>query len=268
MLFRLEHDNPQTKGAATSSRRNEQQLDLQGKRALIKRLQNRLDDFAHSDDRDDGNEDTDFSDDEDLTNSYAPAISNVSSGLEARVSEGPAIRTQDAQTAAAAATLASTLRSRKAGAGDTLSPDTAVTSGSRPSDSSARKGLDNTTLLSPASTKNSPANDKGNTAQLLESHDSEQTAITDSLLYLASQLKNSTLSFSENLDSSDSLVEGAVKNLDKNVTGMADAGKRMGALRRMTEGVGWWGRLSLYARVAVLWVVVILVGLVLPKLRF
>ena len=50
--------------------------------------------------------------------------------------------------------------------------------------------------------------------------------------------------------------------------GMEAAGNRMGALRRMTEGKGWWGRIRLYAIIAALWVAAFLLVFVGPKLRF
>ena len=102
----------------------------------------------------------------------------------------------------------------------------------------------------------------------MEAHEGEQNQLTESLLTLASALKQSTMSFSENLEGSNPLVHAAARALDQNVSGMESAGKRMGALRRMTEGRGWWARISLYGWIAGLWVVAILVGLVLPKLRF
>jgi hypothetical protein len=49
---------------------------------------------------------------------------------------------------------------------------------------------------------------------------------------------------------------------------MEAAGKRMGMLRRMTEGKGWFGRMMLYAWIAGLWVVAILLVFVGPKFRF
>jgi len=63
-------------------------------------------------------------------------------------------------------------------------------------------------------------------------------------------------------------MDRAVRGLDKNTTGMEAAGKRMGLLKRMSEGKGWWGRMMLYAWIAGLWVVAILLVFVGPKLRF
>ena len=49
---------------------------------------------------------------------------------------------------------------------------------------------------------------------------------------------------------------------------MEAAQKRVGALRRLTEGRGWWGRMLMYAYIAGLMVLAILIVFVLPKLRF
>jgi hypothetical protein len=49
---------------------------------------------------------------------------------------------------------------------------------------------------------------------------------------------------------------------------MEAASKRIGMLRRMSEGKGWWGRIMLYAWIFGLWIVAILLVFVGPKLRF
>ena len=250
-------------------RANGYQQDLQDKRALVRRLQKRIEDLAHLDTAEvQSDKDTQDSENEDLVNLYVPAIPDVSNGIEAKAFGPPTTKAPEAYAAAttAAANLSSTLRSRKAAAGDALSPALASTTGSIPGDPAAMLG--NITPFSPAPTTKPNEPSPVNTTNLLEAHDSEQNAITDSLLNLASALKQSTLSFSDALDSSNPLVDAAAQALDKNVTGMDAAGKRMSTLRRMTEGVGWWGRMNLFLRVGILWVVAILVGLVLPKLRF
>ncbi|KAL9048474.1 MAG: hypothetical protein Q9162_007711 [Coniocarpon cinnabarinum] len=266
LLFRLEHESPQTRAGSASTRQNDWKSDLLEQRNLIMRLQRRLDDLAHEDQEGfESDASEEWSEDEDLAHLFAPAKSDVSSGIDTKTSSGPTIRPNDARSAAAAATFASTLRSRK-GDENTFSPDSATASGSSAARPSATSS--STTPLGPPSTAKPRANDQASTAQLLESHDSEQVSITDNMVKLVSALKQSSLDFQESMNAGDPLVDAAAQALDKNVTGMAAAGKRMSALRRMTEGAGWWGRLNLYARVAVLWVVAILIGLVLPKLRF
>ena len=92
--------------------------------------------------------------------------------------------------------------------------------------------------------------------------------LTSSLVSLASQLKQQTRNFQASLDADKGLLDRALEGLDKNVTGMDAASKRMGMLRRMSEGKGWLGRIMLYAWILGLWVLAILLVFVGPKLRF
>jgi hypothetical protein len=85
---------------------------------------------------------------------------------------------------------------------------------------------------------------------------------------MASQLKTSSQSFSASLESEKTILDSATTGLDKNERGMEAAQKRVGALRRLTEGRGWWGRMLMYAYIAGLMVLAILIVFVLPKLRF
>ena len=92
--------------------------------------------------------------------------------------------------------------------------------------------------------------------------------ITTSLVQLATELKQRTRNFEASLDSDKGLVDRVLEGLDKNVTGMDAASKRIGMLRRMSEGKGWWGRIMLYAWIFGLWIAAILLVFVGPKLRF
>lgn len=96
----------------------------------------------------------------------------------------------------------------------------------------------------------------------------EQEDLTGSLLSLASQLKASSQSFQATLENEKSVLDRAVSGIDKTSSTMEAAGQKMGMLRRMTEGKGWWGRMMLYAWIFGLWVVAILIVYVGPKLRF
>jgi predicted component of type VI protein secretion system len=96
----------------------------------------------------------------------------------------------------------------------------------------------------------------------------EQEDLTTSLLNLASQLKTSTQLFQSTLENEKSVLDRAVSGIDKTSSTMEAAGQRMGMLRRMTEGKGWWGRMMLYAWIFGLWVVAVLIVFVGPKLRF
>ncbi|KKA18511.1 hypothetical protein T310_7527, partial [Rasamsonia emersonii CBS 393.64] len=84
------------------------------------------------------------------------------------------------------------------------------------------------------------------TESTLTAHRLEQESLTESLVALASQLKASSQAFQSSLEAEKSILARAVDGLDRNVAGLEAAGKRMGVLRRMTEGKGWWGRMLIH----------------------
>lgn len=106
------------------------------------------------------------------------------------------------------------------------------------------------------------------TEQSLSTNRSEQEDLTSSLLNLASQLKASSQGFQSTLENEKSVLDRAVSGIDKTTSTMEAAGQRMGMLRKMSEGKGWWGRVMLYAWIFGLWVVAILIVFVGPKMRF
>jgi hypothetical protein len=85
---------------------------------------------------------------------------------------------------------------------------------------------------------------------------------------MAQQLKQSSQAFSSSLEEEKSVLNRATEGLDKNELGLEAASRRMGYLRTMTEGRGWWGRMLMYAWIAGLMVLAILIVFVGPKLRF
>ncbi|KAL9126510.1 MAG: hypothetical protein Q9217_004456 [Psora testacea] len=105
-------------------------------------------------------------------------------------------------------------------------------------------------------------------AALLQNNDTEAANLTSSLLSLARALKSSSTQFSDSLAADDEALRRATEGLDKNERGMEAAGKRMGLLKRMSEGKGWWGRMILYAWIGGLWVVAVALVFIGPKLRF
>jgi hypothetical protein len=107
------------------------------------------------------------------------------------------------------------------------------------------------------------------THETLMSHNrTEQDAITNNLLSTAAQLKANSIAFNASLDSEKTILNRAVEGLDKNQLGMDAAQTRMGFLRGYTEGKGWWGRMIMYAWIAGLWVLALMIVFVFPKLRF
>lgn len=104
--------------------------------------------------------------------------------------------------------------------------------------------------------------------KLLSHNRTEQEDLTSSLLQMAQALKASSQAFANSLESEKEILERASEGLDKNTAGMEAAEKRMSALRRMTEGRGWLGRMLMYLWIAGLWVVALIIVIILPKLRF
>lgn len=103
---------------------------------------------------------------------------------------------------------------------------------------------------------------------ILDRERREQEELTEAMSKITKELKLSSLRFSEALEEDKEMTEQAAKGLSKNELGLEAAARRMGALTRMTEGKGWWGRVMLYAWIYGLMVVLVLVVFVLPKLRF
>ena len=106
------------------------------------------------------------------------------------------------------------------------------------------------------------------TEQALSTDRLEQETLTDSLLSLATQLKSSSTAFHASLENEKSVLDRAVNGLDATTASMNAAEKRMGMLRKMTEGKGWWGRMLLNLWIVAFWVVAILIVFVGPKFRF
>lgn len=106
------------------------------------------------------------------------------------------------------------------------------------------------------------------TEAMLSHNRDEQESLTASLLDMAKQLKQQSLRFNETLEGDKSILDRAVSGLDKNQLGMDAASRRMGTLRKMTEGKGWFARMKLYGLIFGLWVVAFLIVFVGPKIRF
>ena len=103
----------------------------------------------------------------------------------------------------------------------------------------------------------------------LLSHDRLHSNLTTSLVDLATQLKTQTRSFHSHLSTTDAdLLSRTLNSLDTTTTQMATASQKMAFLRRMSEGQGWLGRMKLYAMLAGLWALMVLLVFAGPKLRF
>jgi len=85
---------------------------------------------------------------------------------------------------------------------------------------------------------------------------------------MAGALKASSQRFSTTLEADKEALGRAGEGMDRTERGMDATRGGMGALRRMTEGKGWWGRMILYAWVYGLMLSLVLLVFVMPKLRF
>lgn len=103
---------------------------------------------------------------------------------------------------------------------------------------------------------------------ILDQQRKEQEIVTEDLLRMASQLKLSSQKFGEALQEDTEVLTRAGEGLSKNELSLEAAARRMGAITKMTEGKGMFGRLMLYAWIFGLMVVMVLLVFVLPKLRF
>ncbi len=242
LLLSLEHS---ASTLPSKSKKSSVQSDLQQKRALIKQLNQRIYELNQLDESESEKMLDSESDDEDDLPSYAPRV-KADAGIDISASpEGSEALQGVAQG------LASQLRQRgKAG---------------KMQESSAASG---NSLLSPKAATTRAEAVPDDTEVLLSRDRREQESLTEGLLEMAKQLKQQSLHFGNTLESDKSVLDRAVSGLDKNTLGMDAASRRMGTLRRMTEGKGWWARLKLYGMIAGLWLIAFLIVFVGPKIRF
>ncbi|KAF1350633.1 hypothetical protein BDV97DRAFT_151684 [Delphinella strobiligena] len=271
LLLRLEHASGAIK---TGTRKTAMQTELERKREIIKRLNQRLLELGQLDDSSSDGTDTSDQDGEAADEeegeaaerkthpSFAPAKQarnqidydplSLIPGLSDIPPSAKAIRAAQASAAAEP-----TLRAR-----NKTDPIPSTLSSAA---NLSQPALANTTaLLGSRSTRD----EKLNTTQLLESRDHDHNALTSSLVTLAQSLKSSSLSFQSALASEKEVLKRAEQGLERNEAGMEKAGRGMGALRRMTEGQGWWGRIKLYAVIGGLWLLCFLLVFLGPKMRF
>jgi hypothetical protein len=106
------------------------------------------------------------------------------------------------------------------------------------------------------------------TEALLSHNRGEQESLTSSLLEMAKQLKQQSVQFGQTLEGDRDVLDRAVSGLDNGQLGMDAASRRMGTLRKMTEGRGWFARMKLYGMIFGLWLLAFLIVFVGPKIRF
>jgi hypothetical protein len=241
------------------SQKQQIQADLQRKRELVKRLNAKLEELnrsAEEEGEEGGDVESDSEEEGEGLNSsttqqqpsYAPARPNADNGLEASVEPGEVLRTAafDAQQQA----IQQEMRSRK------------------PLSASDNRSAASTTAREELFAGRKQHPDLETTEALMSHNRSEQDALTNGLLGLARALKESTVNFGASLEQEKDVMKRAESSLEKSSLGMEAAGAKMGTLRRMSEGQGWWGRIKLYGCIFALWVFLFLVVFLGPKLRF
>lgn len=225
-------------------------------------MQNALDEEVRADDNDEA-EDEDEADDEWKELFSKPVAEKVVSPPGAQVQpqiqiNGTDITKSTAPTATTTTTSAPTSTPTPSKPTSTLRNRHAATSTPTRTESSAKT----------TGSSISPDDPKIAAEKALDDDRTEQEDLTSSLVSMASQLKSQSQSFQETLDNEKDALDRAALGMDKTSSTMEAAGKRMGMLRRMTEGKGWWGRMMLYAWIFGLWIIAILIVFVGPKLRF
>ncbi|KAJ5682480.1 hypothetical protein N7462_005645 [Penicillium macrosclerotiorum] len=273
LLSQLERSLPQLKPL---DRRHEAQTEIARDRLLLKRLQSVLDDaeIRHAD----SDEDEAAAADDEWKELFSKPISTAGESTPSPTPAQPsANRAQDEKQAAPAPPITPTIPSTTAPSASIRTSDPTPTSTLRnriPGTPSSHNPTQvpttsHSTSAQPSSNPPPALNPKQSTTEgALSAARLEQEDLTNSLLSLASQLKASSQSFQATLDNEKSILDRAVSGIDKTSSTMEAAGQRMGMLRRMTEGKGWWGRMMLYAWIFGLWVVAVLIVFIGPKLRF
>ncbi|KAH8820034.1 synaptobrevin [Xylogone sp. PMI_703] len=260
LLLRLEQDATNIK---VQSRRQETQVDLIRKREQLQGLTERLQelnelasyeshDFTSSEGEDLLGQDTPNETDDQTSNSEDV---DETSPLRETTRE-PTI--EPPTTTASAPIPESTLRARSIQTSAPSAP------------SSTEAGRTTSTQLFPTQTTATTSSTLSTATKesLLTHNRHEQEALTSSMLSMAQALKSSSKAFSDSLDAEKSILDRTTDGLEKNKSGLDAAQKKMGVLRKMSEGRSWWGRMMMYAWIFGLWVVALVIVFVLPKLRF
>ncbi|KAI4665230.1 uncharacterized protein J4E88_010555 [Alternaria novae-zelandiae] len=243
LLLSLEHS---ASTIPSKSKKAELQNDLQQKRELIKQLNQRIYELNQLDDTEsEGSVDSD-EEDADQFPSYAPRVKTEAGRDVSTSTEGNEAFQNAAQG------IASELRRR----------------GKPEANAAGTQSASGNSLFPSKSTSNTADPSLAKTEALLSHERNEQEELTTDLLDMARQLKEQSIHFGNTLEGDKGVVDRALAGLDKNTLNMDAASRRMGALRRMTEGKGWWDRIKLYGMIAGLWVIAFLIVFVGPKIRF
>lgn len=245
------------------NQRQDAQADLQRKRESIKGLSARLEAAEAEDSEEDDESEAD--DVHAQAVSYEPARKDTDSGIDtgqtpamqAQILSQQAEQAQHRSQQPQSTPTPSELRPRR------QQPPLQASDNRSAASTTAREAL-----FSGRSQSQEPSRSNLSKSETMLSHNrTEQENLTTSLLSLASALKQSSQQFGASLETEKETLRRAEGGLDKSAQGMEAAEKKMGALRRMSEGQGWWGRVKLYGFIFALWVFCFLVVFVGPKIR-
>ena len=172
-------------------------------------------------------------------------------------------------------TTTHTLRSRGKQHHHDASPPASPSRGGEPTEKSKEKDKDESVgqttarqLLFGDRSLDAPTSAAATEEAVLDRHRAEQEALTEDMLRMARKLKENSIATGQQLEEDNKVLARVGQGLDTTNAGMESAGKRMSSLARMTEGKGWWGRMLLFAMVWGMMVLLLVVFLTLPKLRF
>lgn len=284
LLTRLQQD---ALGIKVHARRQEVQADLNQKRDLLEQVTDRMRDLeelsAHAiDDDDDAS-----SEEDDILSMIIARHSQILDSRSTDILEKDAgkedqgdniLKTTEPRQNGSNGRVVETLEEVISEKPDTLTSHSLRPRGQQPAPSGPEKvtqDLD-TARTTGATTQRSlllgdrsaEVSDLSTKEAILDRERREQEEITEAMSKITKELKLSSLRFSEALDEDKEMTEQAAKGLSSNELGLEAAARKIGALTRMTEGKGWWGRIILYAWIYGLMAVLVLVVFVLPKLRF
>ncbi|KAL9108249.1 MAG: hypothetical protein Q9227_006987 [Pyrenula ochraceoflavens] len=243
LLLKLEQA---AQGIKIQSQKKAVLKDLADKRRTIKKLRTRVEELAREGEANDGDTSTEESEAEDYFPNHRSETTDSASKSSANPE--PQQKTSDQREPSATTRPPNQPATER----DQLLRRRPPKSSSQPSDTAQTSGFSHL-----------PTTESHLTTSSL-THES----LTTSLASLATDLKNRQLALQQGIESDKSLLSRATEGLDRNLGGMEAAGRRMGVLRKMSEGKGWWGRMMLYAWIVGLWVVAGLLVFVGPKLRF
>ncbi|EME88414.1 uncharacterized protein MYCFIDRAFT_149088 [Pseudocercospora fijiensis CIRAD86] len=252
----------------SQAQQQQAKADLERKRDWIKKLNTRLrelDAIAENDEDEDSEDEIDREQQGDILSSYGPARHDTEAGLETGGADPDNAQNRSGKIDAAhiqqaiSSQIQSEIRSR---GGNARQSKLQASDNRSAASTSAREQLFSNRAKEPANDGSLQA-----TETLMSHNRTEQESLTSGLLGLAKALKESSQQFGASLEAEKDILKNAEGGLDKNALGMDAAAQKMGTLRQMSEGQGWWGRMKLYAMIFGLWVACFLVVFVGPKIR-